>query len=124
MDSEMDKWLETGTLDGVQMVLATGIKHDQDKPRMDLLDAQALEGLARVLTFGASKYDAHNWRGGISYSRLLAAALRHIFAIQRGEDYDPESGELHADHAQCCLMFLSHFMHNKRQDLDNRYKGG
>lgn len=91
---------------------------------MDLLDSQAIEGLAQVLTFGAIKYDPHNWRGGISYSRLLAATLRHVLAIQRGEDIDPESGLLHVDHAQCCLMFLSHFMHNNRQDLDNRYKDG
>lgn len=33
-----------------------GIKYDQGKSRMDLLDAAALEGLAKVLTFGANKY--------------------------------------------------------------------
>src|SRR5690348_15045125 len=71
---------------------ATGQKFDQEKPRTDLLDPVALEGLAKILTFGAKKYAAHNWRGGISYSRLIAAALRHTFAILRGEDVDPESG--------------------------------
>ena len=98
----------------------TGIKHDQDKPRMDLLDADALEGLAKVLTFGAKKYAAHNWRGGITYSRLIAAALRHTFALLRGERLDPESGLPHVDHLGCCWMFLSSMMKN-RPDMDDLY---
>src|SRR3954467_695645 len=85
----------------------TGLKFDNEKPRMDLLSWQALKGLASVLGFGAKKYAAHNWRGGIEFSRLIGAALRHIHAYNDGEDLDPESGESHIDHAQCCLMFLS-----------------
>lgn len=103
------------------MADATGVKHDQNKPRVDLLDPTALEGLARVLAFGATKYAAHNWRGGISYSRLIGAALRHLFAIIRGEDVDPESGLPHVDHLGCCWMFLSNMM-KTRPDLDDRYK--
>ncbi len=64
---------------------------------------------------------AHNWRGGITYSRLIGAALRHIFAILRGEDLDPESGLPHVHHASCCLMFLSAMM-SHRKDLDDRWK--
>lgn len=96
----------------------SGIKHDQDKPRMDLLDAQALEGIAAVLTFGAKKYAAHNWRGGISNSRLVAALLRHVFSIMRGEYIDPESGLPHIDHVGCCWMFLSNNLKN-RPDLND-----
>lgn len=98
-----------------------GVKFDQEKPRTDLLDPVALEGLANVLAFGARKYAAHNWRGGISYSRLLGAAIRHIFAILRGEDIDKESGLPHVDHLGCCWMFLSNMM-KTRPDLDDRYK--
>ncbi len=61
-----------------------GSKYDGEKPRMDLLDADFLEGVAEVLTFGARKYAAHNWRGGIHYSRLIAALYRHLGAINRG----------------------------------------
>ncbi len=98
-----------------------GTKYDQDKPRMDLLDAEALEGLAKVLTFGANKYAAHNWRKGISNSRLIAALLRHLFAICRGEETDPESGLPHIDHVGCCWMFLSNNM-KKRPDLNDLWK--
>lgn len=98
-----------------------GLKFDQDKPRTDLLDAEALEELAQVLTFGAQKYSAENWRKGISFRRLLAAALRHIFAIMRGEDRDPETGLKHAAHAMCCMMFLI-WMMNHRRDMDDRWQ--
>jgi hypothetical protein len=98
-----------------------GLKYDQDKPRMELLDPLALEGLAKVLTFGAKKYASHNWRGGISYSRLIGALLRHTFAIVRGEYTDAESGLPHVDHLGCCWMFLSNQM-KTRPDMDDLYK--
>jgi hypothetical protein len=98
-----------------------GLKYDQEKLPMDLLDPDALAGLAAVLQFGAKKYAAHNWRGGISYSRLIAALLRHTFAILRGEYIDDESGLPHVDHLGCCWMFLSHMM-KRRPDLDDLYK--
>jgi len=101
----------------------TGAKFDTEKPRMDLLDADFLEGVASVLTFGANKYAAHNWRGGIAVSRLIAATYRHLGAINRGEEIDPESGLSHVYHASCCLMFLASMLKN-RPDLDDRWKEG
>lgn len=98
-----------------------GIKFDDDKPRMDLLDAYAIEQLSLVLTFGSRKYAAHNWRKGLSYSRLIAAALRHLFAYLMGEDKDPESGLSHVAHAMCCCMFLLG-MSQMRPELDDRFK--
>jgi len=101
-------------------MIARGIKFDQEKPRMDLLDAYAIEQLASVLTFGAKKYDAHNWRKGLHKTRLIAAALRHLFAYLRGEDKDPETQLSHAAHAMCCCMFILGL--ESRKDLDDRYK--
>ena len=97
-----------------------GVKFDGDKPRMDLLDPYAIEQLSQVLTFGARKYAAHNWRKGLHKSRLIAAALRHLFAYLRGEDKDPETGLSHAAHAMCCCMFLLGLAH--RSELDDRFK--
>lgn len=98
-----------------------GTKYDQGKPRMDLVDFTALEGLAAVLTFGAQKYAAHNWRGGLHYSRLVASLLRHMGAIQRGEYIDPESGLPHIDHVGCCWMFLSNQM-KTRPDMNDLWR--
>ena len=98
-----------------------GIKYDDGKAPMNLLDRYALEQLASVLAHGAVKYAPENWRGGIHYSRLIAATLRHMMAVSDGEDYDQESQLPHAAHAMCSLMFLLWMMRN-RPDLDDRWR--
>lgn len=105
--------------DGRQ-VAGGGIKFDNGKPPMSLLDRHAMEEIANVLAFGAQKYAAHNWRKGIAYSRLLDAAMRHLFAFADGEDNDPESGLSHVAHAGCCIVFLLG-MTNARPDMDDRH---
>jgi hypothetical protein len=98
-----------------------GLKKDSEKSRVDLIDAEFLEGLGDVLRFGANKYTAHNWRSGIRFSRLLGAIFRHLVALLKGEDIDKESGLGHVFHLACSCMFLSwHLKH--RPDLDDRYK--
>ena len=94
-------------------------KHDDEKPRMELLDPYAMEQLALVLTFGAKKYAPWNWTKGLAYGRLIGAALRHLFAFSKGEDLDPESGLSHLAHCMCCLMFLMG-MTVRHPELDDR----
>lgn len=93
-------------------------KYDSSKTPLNLLDPSALEGLGAVLAFGAEKYSANNWKKGLSYSRIIASMLRHIFAIMKGEYIDPESNLPHIDHVGANWMFLSYFMKN-RTDLDD-----
>lgn len=100
----------------------SGQKYDQEKPPMALLDAEHLEDIASVLGFGARKYATDNWRNGITYRRLISAAYRHLGAINKGEDADPESGLPHTAHLACCVMFLG-WMAKNRPDLDDRWKG-
>jgi Domain of unknown function (DUF5664) len=104
------------------MSLQPGVKYDQDKPPMALLDAEFLEGVASVLGFGARKYPANNWRNGIDASRLISAAYRHLGAINKGEDIDPESGLQHSYHLGCCVMFLASIL-NHYPSHDDRWKG-
>ncbi|QMV32367.1 hypothetical protein T2_00050 [Ralstonia phage Elie] len=99
---------------------ATGVKHDNNKPPLSLVDRHAIEEIGRVLAFGAQKYAAHNWRQGIAYSRLLDAALRHLYAFADGEDNDPESGLSHIAHAGCCVVFLLGMIRH-RPDVDDRW---
>lgn len=98
-----------------------GVKNDQDKIRVDLLSSIALFKIAQVMTFGAKKYAAHNWRGGIAWSRVLGAALRHLLAYLGGQDKDPETGLSHLSHLGCCVMFLLEYEETHRE-LDDRYK--
>jgi hypothetical protein len=51
--------------------MSQGIKFDDGKPAMELIDAEAMEDLARVLEFGRRKYGAHNWRGGMDANDIL-----------------------------------------------------
>jgi hypothetical protein len=48
------------------------------KPRLDLLPPPAMEAIAEVLTFGASKYGANNWCRGARWGRYYAA-LRKFY---------------------------------------------
>lgn len=87
-----------------------GLKLDDDKPRYDLLPSFALEEVANVLTFGANKYGADNWRDVESPNRrYIAAAMRHIEAYRKGDNIDLESGLCHLSHAITSLMFVQEF---------------
>ena len=86
--------------------MSDGIKYDSAKPRMNLLPPKAIVEVSKVLTFGAEKYDAENWRKlDDLQNRYTAGALRHIFAHMDGEQLDPETNLSHLAHALCCLLF-------------------
>lgn len=93
------------------------VKADSGKPDWSLVPFEALEGMVRVLEFGANKYSRNNWmtNGGFSYRRVLTACMRHLFAYLSGEDKDPESGLSHIHHAQCNLLFLAMYLTNKEK---------
>lgn len=105
----------------VEGTMSEGLKYDDGKPRMELLSTIALRATAAVLTFGAKKYQAHNWRKGIELSRLLGAAMRHLTSFLGGEDTDSETGLSHLDHAACCVMFAQELWRTHPQ-LDDRWR--
>ena len=101
-----------------------GNKNDSnylEKPPLDLLTLEFLEGSAKALGFGAQKYGRFNFKGGIDHSRLIAAALRHINQYNNGENLDSESGLSHLCHAAASLNMLM-WMVAHRPELDDRYK--
>lgn len=100
-----------------------GKKFDTGKPRVGLLPGRALEEVAAILTFGAEKYGDHNWREGMTWSRIYDAILRHVVAFIRGEDKDPESGRSHIAHAACGTLFLLEYI-LEGIGKDDRYKRG
>lgn len=97
-----------------------GIKHDQDKLRFDLIPAKAMQSVAQVYTFGAKKYNDRNWEKGLSFSRLLGAAHRHINSFEAGEIVDSESGCHHLASAVFCLLAIIEFQHRNQNHLDDR----
>lgn len=97
------------------------VKFDGGKTRLDLLPFDALFEVADVQAFGARKYSEHNWCKGMKWSRLIGAALRHIFAWSMGQDRDPETGLSHLAHAGCCILFLIAYQ-RRGVGEDDRFK--
>jgi hypothetical protein len=86
-----------------------GLRFNEGKTRYDLVPAYAQEQYARILTMGAQKYAERNWEKGMAWSKIIASLERHLQAIKRGEDYDKESGMLHAAHVMCNAAFLTEY---------------
>ncbi len=97
-----------------------GKKFDQLKAKHDLLPYEALDEIAKVLSFGADRYGRFNWQNGIEYSRLISAAYRHLGKFNNGEDINTEDGNtLHLANAACNLLFLI-WMTKHKPELDDR----
>lgn len=90
-------------------------KNDGGKARYDLVPPSLMRGVAEVLTFGAQKYDAHNWKNVPDADRYTAALYRHLEAWREGEVVDEESGMLHLWHAATNLAFLIELGHQPKE---------
>lgn len=100
-----------------------GKKYDSGKNRYDLIPPDALDMIVSVLTAGAEKYneafDEENWRKvDHKERRYFGAAMRHMWAVRRGEHYDKETGLHHYAHAASNLMFL---LQTALEDKENEY---
>ena len=96
------------------------MKFDEGKEPHDLIDKEIIIELAKVLGYGANKYEAHNWKIGLPISRYYSACQRHLLSFNSGETIDSESGLNHLGHAACNLMFMLYMLKHK-PELDDRY---
>lgn len=101
--------------------MSGGVKDDSKKAGMDLLPYDALVEVAKVLDYGKQKYDAHNWKKGLAYSRVLAAAQRHMGEYSEGRRTDNETDLSHIAHAAANLLFLLWY-EKHRPEMDDLYK--
>jgi hypothetical protein len=111
-----------------------GLRFNSNKIRMDLVPYSAIEGIAKVLTYGANKYTIkdeegniitkgdNNWKLGMPWLDVYASLDRHLGAWLKGEDYD-ESGELHIDHVLTNAAFIKEYMsiHPEGDNRDHWY---
>jgi hypothetical protein len=86
----------------------TAVKLDTGKDPWHLAPWDAFRALIAVLAYGAAKpeYGPRNWEGGMEWSRVFAAAQRHLTAWWMKEGTDPDTGYSHLWHAGCCVLFL------------------
>lgn len=89
------------------------LRYNSGKLQWSLLDFESLEGLVRVLEYGAKKYSRNNWKKGMPVTQVSESLMRHLFAFLNGEDIDPESGCRHISHVMCNAMFIEYILREK-----------
>ena len=82
------------------------VKRDENKPPIQLIPPEAIEGMAQVFGFGAEKFDIDDWKNNGTIRDRIGSIMRHSLAMARGEMIDPESGLPHAYHimAQAAMV--------------------
>lgn len=95
-----------------------GMRHNNNKIKLSLLDFSALEQAAKVLQFGGKKYSRDNWKKGFEHSEIVDSLLRHISEYQKGNEVDSESKLLHTAHILCNAMFLC-YMNVHKPELND-----
>lgn len=91
------------TLAGTNPKDALGAK----KVQLNLVPPASVIYQALAMEDGERKYGPFNWRQNkVIASIYVAAALRHIYAWQDGEDDAADSGKPHLGHALACLGII------------------
>jgi hypothetical protein len=95
-------------------------RFNEGKPQISLvLDAgEALKGIAKVLEFGAKKYDRRNWKKGLPVTQVIDSLMRHLIELSNGNLIDEESGLPHSDLVATNALFLSEMMHTRPEFID------
>ncbi len=94
------------------------LRYNSCKPDSSPVPLELLEEAARVLEYGASKYERDNWKKPTHWTVSYACLMRHMSAWQGGEDLDPESGRSHLGHAMCNLLQMLHQLKHHPEELD------
>lgn len=109
------------TNDSNEKVASGAVKYDGGKAPIFrgalLYFPRAMEKVAAVSQFGASKYAWNGWRNvDDGYNRYSDAMVRHLAYEGKGEVLDPESGLPHAAHAAWnALARLELALHQEEQ---------
>lgn len=99
-----------------------------------------LEGMVKVLTFGAEKYAEDNWMFVPNLrKRYFSALMRHLVSWAKGDIFDDESGLNHLHHCLCNAYFLMYeakygvpnkapksldkFLNEIKEDLEQQSQG-
>ena len=84
------------------------MKFDQEKPNIAILfDCPlALAEVARVMEYGAKKYNRKNWALVDNKERYESSSLRYQISYHNGEYLDSETNLHHIAHGICGQLFL------------------
>lgn len=100
---------------------STGGMKGRKPERYELIPWEAMDEVARVYAFGATKYDDDNWRKGYSWRLSIGALIRHVKDFVIGRDKDEESGLHPLAHAVFhCLALIT--WATEHPEKDDRYR--
>lgn len=87
---------------------------NENKLTWTILDIEAIEGMIKVMMWGASNRGGEeNWKKGYNQKDLQDSMMRHNTALIKGEENDPDTGLPHEFHLMCKAMFYSFHRRNK-----------
>lgn len=117
MKREEEPELTYAEVQEAKLASTTFQKLDAAKNRLELIQPEFIEGLGRILSYGADKYEANNWKlmKPEDVERVKGATLRHLMSYLKGDKLDPETNESHLYHIECNLMFLDYFDRNPHE---------
>ena len=98
-----------------------------NKPDYSLIPRILMDQVSYAMMAGEDKYGRYNYCKGHSYNQLLAAAERHIKAIQEGEDIDRDTSDrvgVEVTHAACVVSNMLMLLHQVELETitDDRFK--
>lgn len=93
-------------------------RYNDSKPQLSYIPLDFLSDAARVLEFGSRKYSRNNFRLGMTTNSLLDSLLRHVAALQSGEEIDSESGLPHVAHILCNAIFMNNPANKGHDDAE------
>lgn len=91
-------------------------RYNNGKPQLSYIHLDCFTEAAKVMEYGTKKYARDNWRKGQPLEQLLDSLLRHVAALQSGEQVDPESGCHHIGHIQTNSMFLGLWLKQQQEE--------
>ena len=96
------------------------IKNDSEKVNLAILfdTPLALAEVARVMDYGAKKYDRKNQSLVEDKERYESASLRHQVSYHNGQYLDDESGLQHLAHSICSHLFLLELKLREKENED------
>ncbi len=76
-----------------QLVGEQAARYSVGKIRYDLIPSYPIDELAKVYTYGTTKYNSDNWRKGLKWRKdVVGPVFRHLWKWIKGEKIDEESG--------------------------------
>ena len=87
-----------------------GSKADGEKlDRFDLLPWDIIMEVAELYGIGTRKYDDRDWEKGMSWGRLIRAAMSHFAKFMMRRKYDPVDGQRHIISFIWCGIALAYY---------------